>query len=166
MLPTFRITPLEALMELQSQLLVELFGDQTLSPPPQLDRARSSPMSTLGTKECPCSAIYFQCFQIKNLVMREAWKRGVLEYCSHKVQFCEAYSADVLKQRAEYRNVVTVRTLTLSPFPCGGGSTGTNPQSPVSTGQGEKEQCQPSSLLGPPTAEYPARDAAPCPHIL
>lgn len=43
---------------------------------------------------------------MKDLVMREARKQGELEYRGHKLRFYEDYSADVLKQRAEYKEVM------------------------------------------------------------
>lgn len=38
--------------------------------------------------------------------MQEAHKKGELEYRGHKLRLYEDYSADVLKQRAEYKDVM------------------------------------------------------------
>ncbi|CAL8360660.1 unnamed protein product [Merluccius merluccius] len=43
---------------------------------------------------------------MKDLVMREACKQGQLEYLGHKLRFYEDYSGDVLKQQAEYKDVM------------------------------------------------------------
>lgn len=90
-----------------SQLLVEVFGDQTLSSPPELDRAHRSLIPKPGPDERPRPVIIrFHRFQIKDSVMREARKLGTVEYRGHKLRFYEDYSADVLKQRAAYRIVM------------------------------------------------------------
>lgn len=90
-----------------SQLLVEVFGDRVLSSPPELDRAHRIPMPKPGPDGRPRPIIIrFHRFQIKELVMREARKRGTVEYRGHKLRLYEDYSADVLKKRAEYRDVM------------------------------------------------------------
>lgn len=90
-----------------SKLLVEVFGDQTLSSPPELDRAHRSliPKPAPGERPRPV-IIRFHRFQIKDLVMREARKLGTVEYRGHKLRFYEDYTAEVMKKRAEYKNVM------------------------------------------------------------
>lgn len=45
----------------------------------------------------------FHRFQVKDVVICEARKRGVLLYKGHTIHLFDDYSPDVLKQRAEYR---------------------------------------------------------------
>ncbi|KAK7878078.1 hypothetical protein WMY93_031274 [Mugilogobius chulae] len=90
-----------------SQFLVEVFGAQTLPSPPELDRAHRSLVPKPGLNERPRAVIIrFHRFQTKDLVIREARKRGALEYRGHKILFYEDYTADVLQQRAEYKDVM------------------------------------------------------------
>lgn len=94
--------------EFFSQLLVEVFGAQSLSSPPELDRAHRSLVPKPGPHEKPRSVIIrFHRYQTKDSVMREARRRrGTLEYRGHKLQFYEDYNADVQKQRAQYKDVM------------------------------------------------------------
>lgn len=94
--------------EFFSQLLVEVFGAEALPSPPELDRAHRSLMPKPGPHQKPRSVVMcFHRYKIKDLVMREARRRrGTLEYRGHKLQFYEDYSVDVLKQRAQYKDVM------------------------------------------------------------
>lgn len=87
-----------------SQLLVDVFGMEVLSSPPELDRAHRSlvPKPAAGEKPRPV-IIRLHRFQIKDLLIREARRRGDLSYKQHKIRFYEDYSPDVLRRRAEYK---------------------------------------------------------------
>lgn len=90
-----------------SQLLFDLFGEKTLSSIPELDRAHRSLAPKPGPKDRPRPVIIrFHRFQVKEQVIREARKRTDLEYNGHRLRFYDDYTADVLKQRAEYKDVM------------------------------------------------------------
>ncbi|CAL1589471.1 unnamed protein product [Knipowitschia caucasica] len=94
--------------EFVSQLLVDVFGAQTLSTLPELDRAHRSLLPKPGLNEKPRTIIIrFHRFQTKDLVMREVRRRrGTLEFRGHKLQFYEDYTAEVQKQRVQYRDAM------------------------------------------------------------
>lgn len=90
-----------------SQLLVEVLGEQTLTSPPELDRAHRSLAPKPGPRDRPRPVIVrFHRYQMKDLVMREARKQGELDFRGHKLRFYEDYSTDVLKKRGEYKDVM------------------------------------------------------------
>ena len=71
-----------------SQLLVEVFGDQVLPSPPELDRAHHTLAPKPGPRERPHPVIIrFHRYQIKDLIVRESRKKGELEYHGHKLRF-------------------------------------------------------------------------------
>lgn len=87
-----------------SELLVEVLGHATLSSPPGIDRAHRSlaPKPALGAK--PRAVILcLHRFQIKELIIREARKRGDLSYKGHPLRIYEDYTPEVMKLRREYR---------------------------------------------------------------
>ncbi|KAJ4939396.1 hypothetical protein JOQ06_028845, partial [Pogonophryne albipinna] len=88
-----------------SQLLVDVFGKEVLSSPPELDRAHRSlaPKPAAGDKPRPVT-VRLHHFQVKDLLIREARRRGELFYKEHKIRLYEDYSSDVLKERAEYKS--------------------------------------------------------------
>ena len=90
-----------------SELLVEVFGDQVLPSLPELDRAHRTLAPKPGPHERPRSVVIrFHRYQTKDLIMKEARKQGELEYHGHKLRFYEDYSAEVVKQRAEYKRAM------------------------------------------------------------
>lgn len=71
-------------------LLVDVFGDQVLQSPPELNRTHRSLALKPGPGDRPRPVIIrFHSYQMKDLVMREACKRADLEYRGHKVRFYE-----------------------------------------------------------------------------
>lgn len=46
------------------------------------------------------------CYQVKDILIREARRKGKLEYRGQQVCIVEDYSLEVLSQRAEYREVM------------------------------------------------------------
>lgn len=91
-----------------SQLLVDVLGTEVLTSPPELDRAHRSlaPKPAPGGRPRPV-ILRFHRFQVKDVVIREARKRGVLLYKGHMIRLFDDYSPDVVKQRAEYRGPMT-----------------------------------------------------------
>ncbi|XP_016390142.1 uncharacterized protein LOC107725410, partial [Sinocyclocheilus rhinocerous] len=76
-----------------SQLLVDIFGTEVLASPPELDRAHRSLASKPAPGEKPRSVILrFHRFQVKDLVIREARKRGSLLYKGHTIRLFDDYS--------------------------------------------------------------------------
>ncbi|KAI2645890.1 LINE-1 retrotransposable element ORF1 protein [Labeo rohita] len=91
-----------------SQLLVDVLGSQVLTSPPELDRAHQSlaPEPAPGQRPHPV-ILRFHSFQIKDLVIRESRKKGELLYDGHKIRIFEDYCPEVLKLRAEYKDVMS-----------------------------------------------------------
>lgn len=91
-----------------AELLVEVFGDQTLQSPPELDRAHR----TLAAKPQPGARprpviIRLHRYQTKDLIIREARKRrGKLQYRGTSIQIFEDYTPEVAEERAKYRAVM------------------------------------------------------------
>ncbi|KAI4803380.1 hypothetical protein KUCAC02_006929 [Chaenocephalus aceratus] len=86
-----------------SQLLVDVFGKEVLSSPPELDRAHRSlaPKPAAGDKPRP---VRLHRFEVNDLLIREARRCCELFYKEHKIRLYEDYSSDVLKERAEYKS--------------------------------------------------------------
>ncbi|KAJ4934989.1 hypothetical protein JOQ06_007768 [Pogonophryne albipinna] len=61
------------------------------------------PESLEGDKPRPV-IVRLHRFQVKDLLIREARRRGELFYKEHKIRLYEDYSSDVLKERAEYKS--------------------------------------------------------------
>lgn len=80
-----------------SQLQIDVLGPEVLTSPPEVDRAHQSltPKPAPGGKPRPF-ILRFHPFQVKDLVIREARKRGVLQYKSHTICMFDDYSSDVL----------------------------------------------------------------------
>lgn len=91
-----------------SELLVEIFGEETLESPPELDRAHRS----LVTRPPPGSRprpviVRLHRYQTKDLIIREARKRrGKLQYRGTSVQIFEDYAPEVVEERSKYRTVM------------------------------------------------------------
>lgn len=87
-----------------SEFLVEVFGRDTLPSPPEIDRAHRSLTAkpAPGAKPRPVLLCLHR-FQIKDLIIREARKKGNLSYRGHQIRIYEDYSPDVVKLRSEYR---------------------------------------------------------------
>lgn len=90
-----------------AQLLVDVLGTEILPSPPELDRAHRSlaPKPAPGAKPRPV-IIRLHRFQVKDLIIREARRRGNLSFKEHGIRIYEDYTTDVLKQRAEYKEVM------------------------------------------------------------
>lgn len=94
--------------EFFSSFLTEIFGDQVLPSPPEVDRAHRTlaPKPKDGERPRPV-LIRLHRFQIKERLIREARKRGKLEYRGQQIRIYEDYPAEVIAQRAVYREVMT-----------------------------------------------------------
>ncbi|KAL6461050.1 hypothetical protein MHYP_G00310160 [Metynnis hypsauchen] len=91
-----------------SELLAEVFGEEILPSPPELDRAHSSLTSKPGPGERPRAVIIrLHRFQQKDRIVREAIaKRGKLQYRGSPIAIYEDYAPEVVEQRAKYREVL------------------------------------------------------------
>ncbi|KAL1250589.1 hypothetical protein QQF64_018385 [Cirrhinus molitorella] len=90
-----------------STLLVEVLGDQILSSPPELDRAHRTPAPKPAPGQRPRPVILrFHRYQVKDLVIRESRKKGVLIYQGHTIRIFDDYSPDVLKLRGEFKEAM------------------------------------------------------------
>ncbi len=90
-----------------SQLLVEVFGHQILPSPPELDRAHRIPASKPASGQRPRPVILrFHRYQVKDLVIRESRKKGVLTFQGHTIRIFEDYSPDVRKLRSEIKDAM------------------------------------------------------------
>ncbi|KAI2643105.1 hypothetical protein H4Q32_027662 [Labeo rohita] len=70
-----------------SQLLVKIFGTEILASPPKLDKAHRSLAPKLSLGENP----WFHRFQVKDLIICEAHKRGSLLYKGHTIRLHTEY---------------------------------------------------------------------------
>ena len=94
--------------EFFSKFLCEVFGSETLPSPPEIDRAHRIPTSKPASGQRPRPVILrLHRYQVKDLLVREARRRGRLEYRGQQVRIEEDYAPEVLSQRAEYRDVMT-----------------------------------------------------------
>lgn len=94
--------------EFISDLLCEVFGKEMLPSPPEIDRAHRSlaPKPAPGQRPRPV-ILRLHRYQIKDLLIREARRRGKLDYRGQQIRIVEDYCPEVLSQRAEYREVMT-----------------------------------------------------------
>ncbi len=92
-----------------SDLLVEVFGRQTLHSPPELDRAHRALTGRLPHTAKPQAVIIrFHRYQTRELVIREARKRrGNLQYQGKPIRIFEDYTPEVLEQRTKNREVMS-----------------------------------------------------------
>lgn len=92
-----------------SQLLQDVFGRDIFPSPPELDRAHRSlaPKPGSGGRPRPVT-ICFHRYQNKELVIREARKRGTLMYQNNPFRIYEDYSPEVVSQRKKYAAVMSV----------------------------------------------------------
>lgn len=91
-----------------SKALAEIFGDEVLQTPPELDRAHRSLAAKPphGGRPRPV-IICFHRHQIKELVIREAHKRrNDLKFQDNPIRIYEDFSPEVQEQRAAYRNIM------------------------------------------------------------
>lgn len=91
-----------------SGLLTEVYGKETLSTPPEVDRAHRSLAAKPKPGDRPRPVVLrLHRFQVKDLLVREARRRGKMEYRGHPIRIVEDYSPEVLSQRSEYRDAMT-----------------------------------------------------------
>lgn len=91
-----------------SDVLKEIFGDQVLQTPPELDRAHRSLAAKPRQGDRPRPVIVcLHRHQTKELIIREARKRrNDLKYRDSPVRIYEDFCPEVLVQRAAYRDVM------------------------------------------------------------
>lgn len=94
--------------EFFSGLLCEIFGKETLPSPPEIDRAHRSLAARPAPGQRPRPVILrLHRYQIKDLLIREARRRGKLDYRGQQIRVVEDYSPEVVSQRAEYKDVMS-----------------------------------------------------------
>uniref|UniRef100_A0A3P9GX20 L1 transposable element RRM domain-containing protein n=1 Tax=Oryzias latipes TaxID=8090 RepID=A0A3P9GX20_ORYLA len=90
-----------------SDLLGEVFGAEILPTPPEIDRAHRSLAAKPAPGQRPRPVIVrLHRYQTKELIIREARRRGKLEFRGKPIRVVEDYSPEVATQRAEYRTVL------------------------------------------------------------
>lgn len=94
--------------EFFSGLLAEVFGQDTLPSPPEIDRAHHSLAAKPAPGQRPRPVILrLHRFQVKELLIREARRRGKLDYHGQQIRIVDDYCPEVVSKRAEYRGVMT-----------------------------------------------------------
>ncbi|CAL9701054.1 unnamed protein product [Knipowitschia caucasica] len=87
--------------------LQEVFGKDILPSPPEIDRAHRTLNAKPGPGERPRPVIMrLHRFQTKELIIREARRKGMFDYRGQRIRIVEDYSAEVVSQRAQYRDVM------------------------------------------------------------
>lgn len=91
-----------------SQLLQDVFGRDIFPSPPELDRAHRSmaPKPSPGGRPRPV-IVCFHRYQLKELVIREARKRGTLMYQATPFRIYEDYTPEVVGERRKYTAVMS-----------------------------------------------------------
>lgn len=91
-----------------SQLLLDVFGEDTLGKAPDLDRAHRTLMAKPGPGEKPRAVVIcFHSYQTKELVIRRSREmRGKLKYRDTPIHVFEDYCPEILQQRSAYRGVM------------------------------------------------------------
>lgn len=86
----------------------EVFGKEVLPASPEIDRAHRSltPKPSNGRPPHPVS-LRLHRYQTKDLIIREARRRGRLDYRGISIHVVEDYSPEVLSQCAEYKDVMS-----------------------------------------------------------
>lgn len=93
--------------EFFSKFLHELFGAETLPSPPEIDMAHRSLASKPTPDQRPRPVIIrLHRHQTKDLLIREARRRGKLQFRGQAIRIVEDYCPEVLNQRAVYREVM------------------------------------------------------------
>lgn len=93
--------------EFFSNLLREVFGTETLPSLPELDRAHRSLAAKPAPGQRPRPVILrLHRYQAKDLLIREARRRGKLEFRGQPIRVLEDYCPEVVNQRGEYRDVM------------------------------------------------------------
>ncbi|CAI5638889.1 unnamed protein product [Oreochromis niloticus] len=91
-----------------SNLLCELLGKEILQSPPELDRAhRSLAVKPPAGRPPRPVIIRLHRYQIKDLIIREARRRGKFDYRGVPIRIVEDYSPEVLNQRAQYKDIMS-----------------------------------------------------------
>uniref|UniRef100_A0A672FSR4 L1 transposable element RRM domain-containing protein n=1 Tax=Salarias fasciatus TaxID=181472 RepID=A0A672FSR4_SALFA len=95
------------LTEFFAALLQDVFGKDTLPSPPEIDRAHriGAVRPAPGARPQPV-IMRLHRYQIKEQLIREARRKGTLDYRGKKIRIVEDYSAEVMSQRARYRDVM------------------------------------------------------------
>lgn len=93
--------------EFFSQLLQEVFGKDVLPTPPEVDLAHRTlaPKPGPGQRARPV-LLRMHRYRTKELLIREARRRGKLSYHGQEIRIVEDYSAEVMGQRVQYRDVM------------------------------------------------------------
>ncbi|KAK7929596.1 hypothetical protein WMY93_005991 [Mugilogobius chulae] len=90
-----------------SQFLQEIFGKDTLPSPPEIDRAHRTLAGRADPTRPPRPVIlHLHRYQTKDLLIREARRRGKFDYHGQQIRVVEDYSAEVMSQRVQYRDVM------------------------------------------------------------
>lgn len=91
-----------------SNLLCELLGKEILQSPPELDRAHRSLAAKPPAGRPPRPVIIrLHRYQIKDLIIREARRRGKFDYRGVPIRIVEDYSPEVLNRRAQYKDIMS-----------------------------------------------------------
>lgn len=90
-----------------SKVLCEIFGPETLPSPPDIDRAHRSLAAKPAPGQRPRPVILrLHRYQTKEMLIREARRRGKLEFRGQTVRVVEDFGPEIVNQRAEYKEVM------------------------------------------------------------
>lgn len=87
-------------------LLLEVFGEQSFTRKPQVDRAHRSLAPPPKPNQAPRPFIVrMHHYQMRELILRLAWEKGQVFYKGSRIHFFPDVSAEVAKRRAAFNQV-------------------------------------------------------------
>jgi len=91
-----------------SKLLLEVFGDEVLSSPPEFDRAHIALTAKLPSGKPRLVIARIHNYRVKERIVQEARKRrGKLHYQGNPVAIFEDYCPEIMEQRTAYQEVMS-----------------------------------------------------------
>lgn len=90
-----------------AELIQTVLGRELFPQPPELDRAHRSfgQRSQLSSK--PRTVILcFNKFQVKDTILRESRRRGMLRFNDQNIRIVEDYPAEIMKERSAFKDVM------------------------------------------------------------
>lgn len=93
--------------EFFSRMLQDVIGRDILQSPPEIDRAHRALIPKPGPGQRPRAVLLcLHRYQTKELIIREARRRGNFDFHGQRIRVVEDYSVEVINQRAPYKDAM------------------------------------------------------------